>query len=81
MNEHLADPEPCRPDPKKASVRGRCSGADACSSCAAAQGAVILVTHHVPVAAVQDVYKTQEQIEAAGGKITKPAGPLPGLGA
>jgi len=27
-----------------------------------------------------DVYKTQEQIEAAGGKITKQAGPLPGLG-
>lgn len=27
-----------------------------------------------------DVYKTQEQIKAAGGKITKEAGPLPGLG-
>lgn len=39
------------------------------------------MSHRIPVAAVQDVYKTQEQIEAAGGKITKQAGPLPGLGA
>lgn len=28
----------------------------------------------------KDVYKTQEQIKNAGGKITKEAGPLPGLG-
>ncbi|KAK9824398.1 hypothetical protein WJX72_010013 [[Myrmecia] bisecta] len=28
----------------------------------------------------QDVYKTAEQIRAAGGKITKEPGPLPGLG-
>jgi lactoylglutathione lyase len=29
---------------------------------------------------MQDVYKSAEQIKAAGGKITREAGPLPGLG-
>ena len=29
--------------------------------------------------AVQDVYKTAEAIKAAGGKITREPGPLPGL--
>ena len=28
----------------------------------------------------QDVFKTQAQIEAAGGKITREAGAIPGLG-
>ena len=29
---------------------------------------------------MQDVYKSAEQIKAAGGKITREPGPLPGLG-
>jgi hypothetical protein len=32
------------------------------------------------VCAPQDVFKTMDQIKAAGGKITKEAGALPGLG-
>lgn len=28
----------------------------------------------------KDVYKTAEQIKAAGGKITREPGPIPGLG-
>ncbi len=39
------------------------------------------VFHNLLGLGLQDVYKTQEQIKAAGGKITKEAGPLPGLGA
>lgn len=30
--------------------------------------------------ATQDVYKTQEQIRAAGGTVTREAGPVPGIG-
>ncbi len=29
---------------------------------------------------MQDVYKTAEQIKAAGGKVTKEPGAIPGLG-
>ena len=28
----------------------------------------------------QDVYKTAEQVKAAGGKVTREPGPVPGLG-
>lgn len=31
-------------------------------------------------AAVQDVYKTGDQIKAAGGKVTREPGPVPGIG-
>ena len=33
-----------------------------------------------PACPAQDVYKSAEQIKAAGGKITREPGPLPGLG-